>query len=60
VDCLNNILLIGMTNCKDIIDDALLRLGRLEVHVDIGLPTPRGRLQVLNIHTKNMRENNRI
>ena len=32
VDQLNNILLIGMTNRKDMIDDALLRPGRLEVN----------------------------
>jgi vesicle-fusing ATPase len=56
VDSLNNILLIGMTNRKDMIDDALLRPGRLEVHVEIGLPDAKGRIQVLNIHTKNMRE----
>ena len=31
VDSLNNVLLIGMTNRKDMIDDALLRPGRLEV-----------------------------
>ena len=31
VDALNNILLIGMTNRKDLIDEALLRPGRLEV-----------------------------
>lgn len=60
VDSLNNILLIGMTNRKDMIDDALLRPGRLEVHVEIGLPDNKGRLQILNIHTKNMKENNRI
>lgn len=60
VDSLNNILLIGMTNRKDMIDDALLRPGRLEVHVEIGLPDEKGRIQVLNIHTKNMKEHNRI
>ena len=60
VDSLNNILLIGMTNRKDMIDDALLRPGRLEVHVEIGLPSHDGRLQILNIHTKNMREANRV
>jgi len=60
VDSLNNILLIGMTNRKDMIDDALLRPGRLEVHVEIGLPDKQGRIQVLNIHTKRMRENNRL
>lgn len=60
VDSLNNILLIGMTNRKDMIDDALLRPGRLELHVEIGLPDVKGRVQMLNIHTKNMREANRI
>lgn len=60
VDSLNNILLIGMTNRKDMIDDALLRPGRLEVHVEIGLPDTKGRLQILNIHVRNMREANRL
>jgi vesicle-fusing ATPase len=60
VDSLNNILLIGMTNRKDMIDDALLRPGRLEVHVEIGLPDAQGRLQILNIHTGSMRKAKRI
>mmetsp|Transcript_5817 Transcript_5817/g.8434 ORF Transcript_5817/g.8434 Transcript_5817/m.8434 type:complete len:789 (-) Transcript_5817:119-2485(-) len=60
VDSLNNILLIGMTNRKDMIDDALLRPGRLEVHVEIGLPDTNGRIQILNIHTKSMKESNRL
>jgi len=60
VDSLNNILLIGMTNRKDMIDDALLRPGRLEVHVEIGLPDNKGRLQILGIHTRNMKESGRI
>jgi vesicle-fusing ATPase len=56
VDALNNILLIGMTNRKDLIDEALLRPGRLEVHVEISLPDEAGRIHILNIHTKAMRE----
>lgn len=52
VESLNNILVIGMTNRKDMIDEALLRPGRLEIHVEIGLPDEPGRLQILNIHTK--------
>jgi vesicle-fusing ATPase len=60
VDSLNNILLIGMTNRKDMIDDALLRPGRLEVHVEIGLPDVKGRLQILGIHTRNMQKAKRI
>ena len=47
-----------MTNRKDMIDDALLRPGRLEVHVEISLPDEAGRVQILNIHTKSMREGN--
>ncbi|PGH03752.1 vesicle-fusing ATPase [Blastomyces parvus] len=57
VDQLNNILLIGMTNRMDMIDDALLRPGRLEVHMEISLPDESGRAQILKIHTQKMREN---
>lgn len=58
VEQLNNILLIGMTNRKDMIDEALLRPGRLEVHMEISLPDEKGRVQILKIHTQKMRENN--
>ncbi|KAJ5338549.1 hypothetical protein N7452_005277 [Penicillium brevicompactum] len=58
VDQLNNILLIGMTNRMDMIDEALLRPGRLEVHMEISLPDEHGRSQILNIHTEKMRVNN--
>jgi vesicle-fusing ATPase len=57
VNALNNILIIGMTNRKDLIDEALLRPGRLEVHIEIGLPDDQGRLQILRIHTAKMRAN---
>lgn len=60
VDQLNNILLIGMTNRKDMIDDALLRPGRLELHLEISLPDEFGRAQILNIHTSKLRENNHL
>merc|ERR1712093_819287 len=58
VDALNNILVIGMTNRKDMIDEALLRPSRLEVHMEISLPDEKGRIEILNIHTKSMREKN--
>lgn len=58
VDQLNNILLIGMTNRLDMIDEALLRPGRLEVHMEISLPDGYGRTQILKIHTQRMRDNN--
>jgi vesicle-fusing ATPase len=55
-DSLNNILLIGMTNRLDMLDDALLRPGRFEVHIEIGLPDEKGRLDILKIHTNKMNQ----
>ncbi|GBE60834.1 N-ethylmaleimide-sensitive fusion protein [Babesia ovata] len=60
IDALNNILLIGMTNRLDMIDEALLRPGRFEVHIEVGLPDKAGRCQILKIHTKVMRESKRL
>ena len=37
VNSLNNVLIIGMTNRPDLIDEALKRPGRLEVHKEIGI-----------------------
>lgn len=47
-----------MTNRKDMIDEAMLRPGRLEVHLEIGLPDENGRKQIFEIHTRHMRKNN--
>ena len=60
VDQLNNILLIGMTNRKDMIDDALLRPGRLEVKIEISLPDEHGRTQILKIHTAQMAQHGNL
>lgn len=49
-------LVIGMTNRKDMIDEALLRPGRLEVQLEISLPDEFGRVQILKIHTSRLRE----
>ncbi|EFX83075.1 hypothetical protein DAPPUDRAFT_240599 [Daphnia pulex] len=57
---LNNILVIGMTNRRDLIDEALLRPGRMEVQMEIGLPSETGRVQILLIHTARMRENKKM
>eukprot|EP00047_Mylnosiga_fluctuans_P001953 m.222546 g.222546 ORF g.222546 m.222546 type:complete len:771 (+) comp10784_c0_seq1:3-2315(+) len=57
VNSLNNILLIGMTNRIDMLDEALLRPGRLELKIQIGLPNEQGRYQIYMIHTRKMREN---
>ncbi|XP_057377840.1 vesicle-fusing ATPase 1-like [Daphnia carinata] len=60
VEQLNNILVIGMTNRRDMIDEALLRPGRMEVQMEIGLPNETGRAQILKIHTARMRDNKKI
>jgi len=60
VEQLNNILVIGMTNRPDMIDEALTRPGRLEVQIEIGLPKESGRVQILNIHTKTMASNGKL
>ena len=54
---MNNILVIGMTNRIDMIDEAMLRPGRLELHLEIGLPDEEGRLQIFRIHTNKMKKN---
>jgi len=51
---LNNILIVGITNRKDLLDPALLRPGRLELQVEVGLPDAPGRAQILRIHTETM------
>ena len=53
---LNNVLVVGITNRRDLLDKALLRPGRLELQLEIGLPDAYGRLQILGIHTKSMKE----
>jgi len=58
VNSLNNLLIIGMTNRLDLIEEALLRPGRFEIQMEIGLPDERGRGQILRIHTTRMRDNN--
>jgi vesicle-fusing ATPase len=57
INSLNNIIIIGMTNRIDLIDDAMKRPGRLEVHIEVGLPDKKGRIEIFTIHTKQMREN---
>jgi transitional endoplasmic reticulum ATPase len=50
-----HIMVIGATNRPNSIDPALRRFGRFDREIDIGIPDPTGRLEVLAIHTKNMK-----
>ena len=49
VNVIPNVLLIGMTNRRELLDDALLRPGRLEVQIEIPKPDKEGRREILNI-----------
>ncbi|XP_030962555.1 vesicle-fusing ATPase-like isoform X2 [Quercus lobata] len=53
---MNNIFIIGTTNRLDLIDRALLRPGRLELLLEVGVPDERGRLEILKIHTQSLVE----
>eukprot|EP00327_Prymnesium_parvum_P041331 CAMPEP_0195652628 /NCGR_PEP_ID=MMETSP0815-20121206/32932_1 /TAXON_ID=97485 /ORGANISM="Prymnesium parvum, Strain Texoma1" /LENGTH=580 /DNA_ID=CAMNT_0040796673 /DNA_START=11 /DNA_END=1750 /DNA_ORIENTATION=+ len=55
VEALDNILVVGLTNRMELIDPALLRSGRLEVHVRVDLPDLEGRQQIINIHSAKLR-----
>lgn len=46
--------IIGATNRPDILDDALLRPGRFDRIIDVGMPDADGRLQIFKIHTSHM------
>lgn len=52
---LNNVLLIFTTNRIDLIDEAILRPGRMEVQIETHLPDEKGRSDILEIHTRTMR-----
>eukprot|EP00808_Paulinella_micropora_P002576 g49721.t1 len=47
-----NVVVLAGTNRKDILDKALLRPGRLDRHINVGLPDIRGREQIFEVHLK--------
>jgi transitional endoplasmic reticulum ATPase len=51
---LNDISIIAATNRPDIIDPALLRPGRFDRHVEVGLPDYESRLAIFKVHTKDI------
>lgn len=54
-DALDNVKIIAATNRIDILDEAIMRPGRLERHIEVGLPSEDDRIEILKIHTKNMK-----
>jgi len=60
VHALPNVLMIGMTNRRELLDPALLRPGRLEVQIEIPLPERSQRREILQIHFSALRRRNRL
>jgi cell division protease FtsH len=46
------VIIIAATNRADVLDKALLRPGRFDRQVTVGLPDVKGREQILNVHIK--------
>jgi len=51
----SHVIVMAATNRPNSIDPALRRFGRFDREIDIGIPDATGRLEVLRIHTKNMK-----
>ncbi len=51
LEALHNVVVIAATNRPDIIDPALLRPGRFDRMIEIGMPDQEARLEILKIHT---------
>ncbi|XP_023228643.1 transitional endoplasmic reticulum ATPase isoform X1 [Centruroides sculpturatus] len=51
----SHVIVMAATNRPNSIDPALRRFGRFDREVDIGIPDVTGRLEILRIHTKNMK-----
>ncbi|KAH7848477.1 hypothetical protein Vadar_003189 [Vaccinium darrowii] len=49
----SGVIVIAATNRPEILDQALLRPGRFDRQVSVGLPDVRGREEILQVHSKN-------
>ncbi|XP_073803323.1 transitional endoplasmic reticulum ATPase isoform X3 [Danio rerio] len=50
-----HVVVMAATNRPNSVDAALRRFGRFDREIDIGIPDSTGRLEILQIHTKNMK-----
>lgn len=60
IKAINNVLVIGLTNRRELLDEALLRPGRLEVQIEVPLPDQEGRREILQIHFDALRKKGRL
>lgn len=51
-DQTESVIVMAATNRHDVLDPALLRPGRFDRQVTVGLPDKKGRLEILKIHTR--------
>jgi len=51
---LDEVKIIGCTNRLDILDKAIMRPGRLDRIIEVGLPTNEGTKEILEVHSRNM------
>lgn len=56
----DNILIFGCTNRLDLLDEAILRPGRFELHIKIGIPDAKGRKEIFHIHMKQLIEKEQV
>lgn len=52
IEALKDVFIIGATNRPDILDSALIRTGRFDALIHIGLPNEDARRQIFEIHTR--------
>ena len=60
INSIPNVIVIGMTNRRELLDDALLRPGRLEVQIEIPVPDKEGRRDIFQIHFQALRQRGRL
>ena len=46
------VIVLSATNVPDVLDKALLRPGRFDRKIQVGLPDYKGRRQILDVHSK--------
>ncbi len=51
-----NVIVIAATNRPNAIDPALRRPGRFDIEIEIPMPDKNGRLEILKVHTRRLRE----
>jgi transitional endoplasmic reticulum ATPase len=51
----SNVVVMAATNCPNSIDPALRRFGRFDLEIDFGIPNLAERLEILRIHTRDMK-----